>query len=99
MEDLHVKIQENHLLIINNFLFRTNIKLKKPKTKNPNKTKKMSECACENDYLYYCVTVYVVITWYLFNTHDAQEKYLKKKLAQEKELNNDLLELMGYKRK
>jgi hypothetical protein len=29
---------------------------------------------------------------------DAQEAYLKKRLAQEKELNNDLLELMGYKR-
>ena len=54
--------------------------------------------SCENDYLYYCVTVYIVITWYLMKRQDAQEAYLKKKLAQEKELNNDLLELMGYRR-
>ena len=29
---------------------------------------------------------------------DNQEAYLKKKLKQEKELNNDLLELLGYRR-
>ena len=54
--------------------------------------------SCENDYLYYCVTLYIVVTWYLLKHQDKQEAYLKKKLAQEKELNNDLLELMGYKR-
>ena len=54
--------------------------------------------SCENDYLYYCVTAYIVITWYLMKRQDAQEAYLKKKLAQEKELNNDLLELVGLKR-
>ena len=54
--------------------------------------------SCENDYLYYCVTAYIVITWYLLRQQDKQEAYLKKKLAQEKELNNDLLELVGLKR-
>jgi hypothetical protein len=29
---------------------------------------------------------------------DNQEAYLKKKLSQEKELNNDLLDLVGLKR-
>ena len=59
----------------------------------------MSESSCENDYLYYCVTLYVVLTLYLLKHQEKQEIYLKKKLAQEKELNNNLLELMGYKRK
>ena len=53
---------------------------------------------CENDYLYYCVTVYIIITWYLMKRQDNQEAYLKKKLSQEKELNNDLLDLVGLKR-
>jgi len=59
----------------------------------------MYESKCENDYLYYCVTVYIIITWYLIRQQDKEQAYLKKKLAQEKELNNDLLELMGYRRK
>ena len=54
--------------------------------------------SCENEYLYYCVTVYIIITWYLIRQQDKEQAYLKKKLAQEKELNNDLLELMGYRR-
>ena len=58
----------------------------------------MSESTCENDYLYYCVTAYTIATIYLIKYQEKQEAYLKKKLAQEKELNNDLLELMGYKR-
>ena len=54
--------------------------------------------SCENDYLYYCVTAYTIATIYLIKYQERQEKYLKKKLAQEKELNNDLLELVGLKR-
>jgi hypothetical protein len=57
----------------------------------------MSECVCDNDYLYYSVTIYIILTLYLINNQDKQQAYLKKKLKQEKEMNNNLLELVGLR--
>ena len=54
---------------------------------------------CNNDYLYYCITLYVFISCYLIKHQEKQEKYLKKKLKQEKEMNNDLLELLDIRKR
>ena len=55
--------------------------------------------SCENDYLYYCITLYVIISCYIIKYQEKQEKHLKTKLHQEIEMNRDLLELLGLRKR
>ena len=55
-------------------------------------------CEQINDYFYYCVTVYAVVTICLIKHQEKQEAYLKNKLKQERQINNDLMEIIGLKK-
>ena len=48
-------------------------------------------CEYMSDYLYYCITAYVIVTCYLIKYQEKQETFLKKRLAEERELTNHLL--------